>query len=43
MGTNPEPQQVVASFDSQRSVLQTNAVSAVLSNFLKMERRVRRV
>jgi len=43
MGANPKPQQVVASFDSQRSILQTNSDGTVFSNFLEMQRLVCRV
>jgi hypothetical protein len=40
MRTDPKPKQVVARFDCQRSVLQTNSDGAVLSNFFEMQRRV---
>ena len=43
MRTDPEPQQVLSRFDGQRSVAQTNSDCTVLSDFLEMQRRVRRI
>src|SRR6266511_3956785 len=37
---NPKPEQVIAHFNCQRSVLQSNTNGAILCNFLEMQRRV---